>query len=448
MLAVMRPTTRYTRSGELNIAYQVIGDGPLDIVYVPGWVSNLDYAWAFPRMVHVFERLSAFARLILFDKRGTGLSDRSVGFPTLEQRMQDVQAVMDAVGSRRAALIGTSEGGNMCMLFAATYPERTAALVLNGCFAKGLWAEDYPWAKTREQVEEELAAIARDWGGPFDLSNAAPSLVDDKEARDWLAGFLRNSASPQDAVALSRWNTEIDVRDILSAIHVPTLVLHRTGDRWVKVDEGRFVADRIQGAKWVELPGDDHMIWAGDADRTLDEIEEFLTGVRPQPTSERVLLTVLFTDIVGSTSVAAKLGDQRWKELLQRHDDAVRMELRRFDGTEVNTTGDGFLAAFQGPTKAIQCAVAIRDRAAAMGLDIRAALHTGECQRCGNNLSGIAVHLASRLLDHAATGDVMVSRTVKDLVVGSGVAFEERGEANLRDVPGSWQLYAASVTPD
>lgn len=228
----------------------------------------------------------------------------------------------------------------------------------------------------------------------------------------------------------------------------PPLVLHRTGDRWVKVDEGRFVADRIQGAKWVELPGDDHMIWAGDADRTLDEIEEFLTGVRPQPTSERVLLTVLFTDIVGSTSVAAKLGDQRWKELLQRHDDAVRMELRRFDGTEVNTTGDGFLAAFQGPTKAIQCAVAIRDRAAAMGLDIRAALHTGECQRCGNNLSGIAVHLASRLLDHAATGDVMVSRTVKDLVVGSGVAFEERGEANLRDVPGSWQLYAASVTPD
>ena len=440
----MHPSTRYARNGGLNIAYQVIGDGPLDIIYVPGFVSNLDYAWTFPRMAHVFERLSGFARLILFDKRGTGLSDRNVGFPTLEDRMQDVQAVMDAAGSRRAALVGTSEGGNMCMLFAATYPERTAALVLNGSFAKGIWSEDYPWGKTREQVEEELAVIARDWGGPFDLSNAAPSLVEDREARDWLAGFLRNSASPQDAIELWRWNTEIDVRGILSAIHVPTLVLHRTGDRWVKVNEGRFVADHIQGAKWVELPGDDHVIWAGDVDRTLDEIEEFLTGIRPRQASERVLLTVLFTDIVGSTSVANKLGDQSWKELLQRHDDAVRMELRRFDGTEVKTTGDGFLASFLGPTKAIQCACAIHHRASAMGLDIRAALHTGECEKRGHDLSGIAVHLASRILDHAAPGEVVVSRTVKDLVVGSGVAFDAHGETKLRDVAGSWQLYTAS----
>ena len=281
----MRPSTRYARSGDLNIAYQVVGDGPVDLIYVPGWVSNLDHAWEFPRMVHVFERLSRFARLILFDKRGTGLSDRNVGFPTLEQRMQDVQAVMDAAGSRRAVLMGTSEGGNMCMLFAATYPERTVALVLNGSFAKGLWAQDYPWAKTAEQVEQELAAITRDWGGAFDLSNAAPSLAQDREARDWLAAYLRNSASPQDAIALWRWNTEIDVRDILGAIHVPTLVLHRRGDRWVNVEEGRFVADRIEGAKWMELPGDDHVIWAGDADRTLDEIEEFVTGIRPEPVS-------------------------------------------------------------------------------------------------------------------------------------------------------------------
>jgi pimeloyl-ACP methyl ester carboxylesterase len=448
MLAGMRPSTRYARSGELNIAYQVVGDGPLDIVYVPGWVSNLDYAWEFPRMVHVFKRLSAFSRLILFDKRGTGLSDRNVGFPTLEQRMQDVQAVMDAVGSRRAVLMGTSEGGNMCMLFAATYPERTAALVLNGSYARGLWAEDYPWAKTPEQVEEELASIARDWGGAFDLSNGAPSLADDNEARDWLAGYLRNSASPRDAIANWRWSAETDVRDVLGAIHVPTLVMHRTGDRWVKVQEGRFLADRIKGAKWVELPGDDHVIWAGDTDRALDEIEEFVTGIRPQPTSERVLVTVLFTDIVGSTVMAADLGDRRWRELLHLHDDAVRLQLRLFSGAEVNTTGDGFVAVFQGPTTAIRCAAAIRSHTAAIGLRVRAALHTGECERRGNDLSGIAVHLTSRLLEFAGAGDVIVSRTVKDLVVGSGITFEERGEPALRDVPGKWQIFAANLMSD
>jgi len=444
----MRPSTRYAQCGELSIAYQVVGDGPLDIVYVSGWVSNLDLAWENPRWVHVFERLSKFARLIMFDKRGTGLSDRNVGFPTLEQRIEDMQAVMDAAGSRRAVLMGTSEGGNMCMLFAATYPERTAALVLHGAFAKGLWAEDYPWAKTVEQAEEELAMIARDWGVGFDLSNAAPSLVNDKETRDLFATYLRNSASPQDAIAIWRWNIEIDVRDILSAIHVPTLVLHRTGDRWVKVEEGRFVADRIPGAKWVELPGEDHVIWGAGLDRTLDEIEEFLTGIRPQPASERVLLTVLFTDIVGSTSMAAELGDRRWREVLRLHDEVVRTELRRFGGVEVNTTGDGFLAAFQGPTRAIQCAGAILSGAGKIGIDIRAALHTGECERRGEDLSGIAVHLASRLLTFAGAGEIIASRTVKDLVVGSGITFEERGEPKLRDVPGTWQIFAASPSPE
>ena len=443
----MPPRTQYAKCGGLNIAYQVIGEGPLDIIYVPGWVSNLDYGWTSPRMAHIFERLGSFARLIRFDKRGTGLSDRNVGFPTLEERMEDVKAVMDAADSKRAALVGTSEGGNMCMLFAATYPDRTAALVLYGCFAKGIWAEDYPWAKTREQIEEELAAIARDWGGPFDLSNASPSLANDESERDWFATYLRNAATPQDAISLWRWNTEIDVRDILPAIHVPTLVVHRAGDRWVKVEEGRYLADHVGGAKYVELPGDDHVIWAGDTDRALDEIEEFLTGIRPPPASERVLLTVLFTDIVGSTAVAAQMGDRRWKELLQRHDDGIRTELRCYDGTEVKTTGDGFLAAFHGPTKAIQCASAIRDRMAGIGLKIRAALHTGECERRGKDLSGIAVHLAARLLDHAQAGDVIVSRTVKDLVVGSGIALEERGETTLRDVPGTWQLYSVRTTP-
>lgn len=440
----MRPNIQYAKCGDLNVAYQAVGNGPLDIIYVPGWVSNLDFAWLYPDMAHVLERLSSFARLILFDKRGTGLSDRNVGFPTLDDRMEDVHAVMNAVGSKRAVLIGTSEGGNMSMLFAATYPERTAGVVLFGCYAKGTWSEDYPWARTREQTEEDLIAVARDWGGAFDLSNAAPSLANDSEQREWVAAYFRNGASVQDAISLWRWGTEIDVRDILGTIHVPTLVLHRTGDRWIDVRAGRDIADRIAGAKWVELPGDDHLIWAGDSDRVLDEIQQFLTGVRPPPASERVLLTVLFTDIVGSTSLAIEMGDRRWKELLQRHDDVVRAELRRFDGTEVKTTGDGFLASFQGPSRAIQCATAIRDQAAALGLRLRAAVHTGECEKRGDDLSGIAVHLAARLLEHADAAEVVTSRTVKDLVVGSGIVFEERGKVTLRNIPGIWELYSAN----
>jgi DNA-binding SARP family transcriptional activator/pimeloyl-ACP methyl ester carboxylesterase len=274
-----RPQTRYVKSEGCNIAYQVVGDGPLDMIYVPGWVSNLDYLWASPRVTHVLERLSGFCRLILCDKRGTGLSDRNVGFPTLEQRMQDVRAVLDAIGSERTVMFGSSEGGNMCMLFAASYPERTAALVLNGACAKGLWSEDYPWAKTREQVEEELAAIERHWGEPFDLSSASPSLVNDAFEREWFATFLRNSASPTDAINLWRWNTEIDVRGILPAIHVPTLIVQRTRDRWVKVEEGRYLATHIARAKYLELDSDDHVIWGEHADRLVDEIQAFLTGL-------------------------------------------------------------------------------------------------------------------------------------------------------------------------
>jgi class 3 adenylate cyclase len=443
----MRPKTCYTKCGDINIAYQVTGEGPLDLIYVPGWVSNLDYAWEYPGYARVFERLGSFARLIRFDKRGTGLSDREVGFPTLEQRMEDVRAVMDAVGSEHAALLGTSEGGNLSALFAATYPERTVALILYGCFAKGIWAPDYPWAATREELDSQLAEIARDWGGPFDLQNAAPSLAQDESAREWCAAYWRYSASPKAAISIWDWNAEIDVRSILPTIHVPTLVLHRQGDRWQKVEEGRYLAEHIPGAKFVELPGEDHVIWAGDQTQLLDEIEEFLTGIRPPPASERVLLTVLFTDIVGSTSIVTDMGDHRWKELLQRHDDDVRRELRRHDGTEVKTTGDGFLAAFDGPTRAIHCAIAIQDRMAELDLKIRSGVHTGECERRGEDLSGIAVHLASRLLDHAQPGDVVVSRTVKDLVVGSGITFEERGEVTLRDVPGTWPLFSVKSVP-
>lgn len=447
-ILTMLPRTRYAKCAEINIAYQVTGEGPLDIIYVPGWVSNLDYAWNYPPLAHVFDRLGSFARLILFDKRGTGLSDRDVGFPTLEERMEDVKAVMDAVGSERAALMGTSEGGNMCMLYAATYPERTSALVLYGCFAKGLRSEDYPWAKTREEVEEELAVLEREWGGPVDLSNAAPSLADDERARHFVATYLRNAASPQDAISLWRWNVEIDVREILPTIHVPTLVLNRTGDRWVKVEEARYLADHIEGARYVELPGDDHLIYAGDPDQVLDEVEEFLTGTRPQPVPERILLTVLFTDIVGSTSLASEMGDRRWRKLLERHDELVREMVRHHGGSEIKMTGDGVLAAFDGPTRAVKCACGIRDEAAGLGLNIRASVHTGECERRDDDLSGIAVHIASRLVGQAAAGEVLVSRTVKDLVVGSGIPFEDWGEVALRDVPGSWQVFSVTTSPE
>jgi class 3 adenylate cyclase len=279
------------------------------------------------------------------------------------------------------------------------------------------------------------------------LQNGAPSLAHDEEAREWCAAYLRYSASPKAAISIWDWNAEIDVRSILPAIHVPTLVLHRSGDRWQKVEEGRYLAQHIAGAKYVELPGEDHVIWAGDQAQLLDEIEEFLTGVRPPPPSERVLLTVLFTDIVGSTSIASEIGDHRWKELLQRHDDEVRKELRRHKGIEVKTTGDGFLAAFDGPTKAIHCATAIRERVAEIGLKVRAGLHTGECEKRDEDLSGIAVHLASRLLDHAQPGEILVSRTVKDLIVGSGIALEERGQATLRDVAGNWELFCLKSDP-
>lgn len=438
----MRPKTHYTKCGDLSIAYQVTGAGPIDLIYVPGWISNLDYAWEFPNYARIFERLGSFARLIRFDKRGTGLSDRNVGFPTLEQRIEDVGAVMDAVGSERAALLGTSEGGNMSILFAATYPERTVALILYGCFAKGLWAPDYPWAATRQELDDELAAIARDWGGPFDLHNGAPSLAQDEKAREWCASYFRYSASPKDAISIWDWNAQIDVRSILPAIHVPTLVLHRQGDRWQKVEEGRYLGEHIAGAKYVELPGNDHVIWAGDQTQLLDEIEEFLTGARPPQRSDRVLLTVLFTDIVGSTSIANAMGDTLWKELLQRHDDEVRKQLQRHAGTEIKTTGDGFLATFEGPTRAAQCAVAIRKCMADIGLQIRAGVHTGECERRGDDLAGIAVHLTARLLDNAQPGEVIASRTVKDLVVGSGIGFEDRAEVTLKDIPGKWQLFA------
>ena len=435
--------THYTNSGGVNIAYQVTGDGPIDLVYVPGWLSHLEYAWEHPPYAHAFRRLGAFSRLIRFDKRGTGLSERDVGYPTLDERMDDVRAVLDAVGSERAALLGTSEGGNMSIVFAATYPERTTALILYGCFAKRLWSADYPWAPTEEERTAWLKLMERDWGGDIDLATLAPSAVDDADLRDWLRTYIHYSASPRTAISLGRLNSQIDVRDILPTIGVPTAVIHRRDEQHVKVEEARYLAEHISGAKLVEVPGDDHVLYAGDTDRVIDEIEEFLTGIRRGPDPERVLLTILFTDIVDSTSKAAELGDRGWTELLQQHDAVLRRQLQLYRGREVKSMGDGFLAAFDGPGRAVQCAAAIRGELRSLGLEIRAGIHTGECEQRGDDLGGIAVHIAARIVDEAKPGEVLASSTVKDLVVGSGLDFAERGEVMLKGVPGGWRLFVA-----
>jgi len=442
----MPPETRYAKSGDLNIAYQVVGEGPLDLVYVPGWVSNVEAMWEMPTMARFLERLTAFSRLILFDKRGTGLSDRvpNTALPTLEQRMDDVRAVLDAVGSERTALFGHSEGGGMCMLFAATYPDRTTALVTLSVFAKRIRSEDYPWAPTAEERETGARDVEAGWGrlSPEDVEFYAPSRVGDQAFVEHLAGYLRRSASPGAAAALLRMNSQIDVRDVLPTIRVPTLCLHRVGDRDVRIEEGRYIASRIPGAKLVELPGADHWLSAGDTERLADEIEEFLTGVRPLPEPDRVLSTVLFTDLVGSTAKAAELGDRRWRDLLGEHERVVRDELARFRGREVDTAGDGFLATFDGPARAVRCARSIREPLRGLGLEVRAGVHTGECELDADKVRGIAVHTGARVASLAGPGEVLVTSTVKDLTAGSGLEFEDRGVHELKGVPGEWKLYA------
>jgi class 3 adenylate cyclase len=436
----VQPETRYAKSGDVNIAYQVVGDGPRDLVLVPGWVSHLDLDWEEPRYAHFLRRLASFSRLIMFDKRGTGLSDRPGGLPDLETRMDDVRAVMDTVGSERAALFGYSEGGPMCILFAATYPERTSALVVYGSYAKRRDPDaDYPWAASWKERQAYADQVERDWGEEADLGTMAPN-ADDAMVRWWHAR-ARASASPGAAKALVLMNSQIDVRSALSSIAVPTLVLHRTGDRDSRCDEGRYIAERISGARFVELEGDDHAPFL-DPDQIVDEVEQFLTGVRRGPESDRVLATVLFTDVVGSTERATELGDRAWRDLLERHHAVVRKELERFRGREVDTAGDGFLATFDGPARAIRCARAIRNGLRDVGLDVRAGLHTGECELLGDKVAGVAVHTGARVAAKAPAGEVLVSSTVKDLVAGSGIEFEERGTHVLKGIPGEWRLYA------
>jgi pimeloyl-ACP methyl ester carboxylesterase len=436
------PQTRYAKSGDVHLAYQVVGQGPLDLVFVHGWVSNLEYGWEVPPLARFLSRLASFSRLILFDRRGTGMSDRVPDreLPTLEQRVDDIRTVMDAIGSERAAIFGFSEGGNMSVLFATTYPERTVALVTFGIFAKRIWSPDYPWAPTPAQRQKDFEIVEQQWDGEMDVSHYAPSA--DAALRAQVAAFFRRGASPGAALTLLRMNTEIDIRDVLPAVRVPTLVLHRTGDLEANIEEGRWIAARIPRARFVELPGPDHLPWVGDADAVLDEVEEFLTGIRRGPEPDRVLATVLFTDIVDSTARAAALGDRAWRDLLQAHHAIVRRELGRFRGREIDTAGDGFLTSFDGPARAVRCACAIRDAVRALGVQIRAGLHTGECEIMGDKLSGLAVHIGSRVAAAAGPGEVWVSSTVKDLVAGAGLRFSDRGAHELKGVPGEWRLFA------
>jgi len=441
--------TRYARSGDLSIAYQVLGDGPFDVVRIPGAVSNIEVTWHVPALAAFLRQLGSSSRLITFDKRGSGLSDRIAGVPTLEERMDDVRAVMDAVGSERAAILGISEGGPMSLLFAATYPERTTALVLYGSFARILWAPDYPWGENEADYRREAEEEERRWGEPEFMLGIARLLAPDLEESDLgeVATLLRQSASPGSIAAMNRMNMQIDVRHVLPSIRVPTLVLHRAGDTTIPVEGARYMAERIPGAQSVELPGVAHVPTAADVETIVGEIQRFLAEVWESRAWEdaepdRVLATVLFTDIVGSTAKAAELGDRGWRELLGEHHNVIRRQLARHRGNEIDTAGDGFFASFDGPARAIRCATAITDGVTELGLEVRAGLHTGECEVHEEKVGGIAVHIGARVAAEAGPGEVLVSSTVKDLVAGSGLEFEDRGAAELKGVPGEWKLFA------
>ena len=441
----MPPQTHYAKSGEVNIAYQVVGEGPLELVFIPGFVSHLEVIWEIPPLSRLFERLASFARLILWDKREQGLSDRFGHVPTLEQGMDDLRAVMDAAGSERAALFGVSEGGPMSLLFAATHPERTQALVLYGTYARQMRAPDYPIGLPDSAHAQFAAMIERDWGSAAVLEVFAPSMADDPAFRQWWAHLLRAGTSPRGARNLVELYREIDVRHILPAISAPTLVLHRAGDRAVLAASGRYMADHIPGASYVELPGEDHVYFVGDTDALLDEVEEFLTGELHEREPDRVLATVLFCDIVGSTEQAAELGDRRWRDMLAEHEALVDRALARHRGHKIKTMGDGVLATFDGPARAIRCACALRDDVRRLGVRVRAGLHTGECEVMGEDIGGLAVHIGARVGASAEPDEVLVSRTVTDLVAGSGICFEDRGTHTLKGVPGDWQLYSVAT---
>ena len=429
--------TRYARNGDINVAYQVFGEGEVHLVMVPGFISHIENYWDEPRLAQFLRRLGSFSRVILFDKQGTGLSDRSSKLPGMDDRMDDVTAVMDAVGIEQAAVFGISEGGSLATLFAASHPDRSRALILYGAFARFI-----SWFPTQEALEGLFQYVDSAWGSGESLPMFAPTMTNDLALKEWWGKFERLGASPGAAKTIMRMNSQIDITDILPTVNVPTLVIHRKDDVTVNVEGGRLLAERIPNAKYVELSGADHLPFVGEnPNRILDEMAQFLTGeLRPIET-ERILATVLFTDIVDSTQRAADLGDRQWRDLLERHHSLVRGELNRFRGREVDTAGDGFFATFDGPARGIRCACAIRDAVSSLGITIRAGLHTGECEVMGDKVSGIAVHISARAMKKADPGEVLVSSTVKDLVAGSGLHFNDRGKHSLKGVPGEWRLF-------
>jgi class 3 adenylate cyclase len=440
-LPPMERTVRYARNGDVHLAYQVVGDGPVDLVYTPGIWSNLDVMWEEPRWARFLERLASFSRLILFDMRGIGLSDLGDEPPVVEVQMDDLRAVMDAAGSDSAAIFGGARGGAMTLLFAGSYPERTRWLVLYAPLAKTVRAPDWPYGRTEEEQREFFRRFVSEMGTGKNLDLQGPSGLGDPEFVRWWARFERLVASPSRFREIARVLGGIDVRSVVPSVQAPTLVLHRTGDRISDIGASRWLASAIPGARLVELPGDDHIPFLGDGDAIVDEIEEFVTGVRPARDSDRVLATVLFTDIVGSTERAAAVGDRAWRDLLERHHTVVRGLLANHRGREVDTAGDGFMAAFDGPARAIRCARAIVDAVRGIGLEIRAGIHTGECEQMGDRLSGIAVHIAARVSAAAGSGQVLVSGTVRDLVAGSGIGLQDLGPHELKGVPGTWPLF-------
>ena len=435
------PTTRYAKSDDVHVAYQVFGDGPVDLVFVPGFVSHIDNYWTHPSVAGWLERLGSFARVVMFDKRGTGLSGRVGSLPSMDERMDDLRAVMDAVNLDKAAVFGISEGGSLAALFAAHHPDRCDALIVYGSFAKFT-----SWFATDEDLEELFSYIDTGWGTGESLPLFAPTSEGDVAFQQWWGRFERLGADPGAAIALMRMNREIDITDVISSIHIPTLVLHRNGDTLIDFEAGVHLAEGIPNAHLVDLPGRDHLPWVGDNPLgILDEIERFLTGTMSEPEPDRVLATVLFTDIVDSTSLASSMGDDRWRNLLHAHDDAVRAEIARFRGTEVKNLGDGFLATFDAPGRAIRCALSIASAVQSLGLTIRAGLHTGEVHLVNGDIEGISVHIASRISNLAEGNEVVVSRTVKDLIAGSGISLEAYGTHALKGIPDEWQVYKAAV---
>jgi pimeloyl-ACP methyl ester carboxylesterase len=428
----LRPETRYAKSGDINIAYQVLGNGPVDLIYVPGWVTHLEYGWEEPSLARFYRELASFSRLILFDKRGTGLSDQSANLPTLEQRMDDVRAVMEAVDSERAVVFGMSEGGNMAMLFAATYPERTIALITFAVFAKRIYEPDYPWAPTLEERQKFYDAIQKGWGGPVGIEDLSPSRADDQQFRSWWASYQRRSASPRAALILAQLNTSIDVRHVLPAIRVPTLVMHRTGDCDAKIEEGRYIAAHIPGAKLVELAGADHLLWTGDQDAVLREVESFIGSIGENPEVDSILATGLY--------ITAKSTADR--DLDRFHPLAIR-ETEWFKGRVSEAGNHAFFATFDGPIRAIRCAKAIRDSALEVGIETKAGLHTGLCEMRGDKSSGPPVEISKRLADLAAAGEVLLTNAVVDLVSGSDVSFTDRGTFNIEGVPKHFRVFSA-----